>query len=111
MGPLVWGVPIGTHQGVSHPLAAAKVEVELARLMTDKAAWLHDHDAGDVLSQRIRGVKAVEAAGGEVLVVAGDVTDADAMTNVVKATKARFGPIRGVVHAAGIPAHAFRSRD
>jgi alkylation response protein AidB-like acyl-CoA dehydrogenase len=39
----VWGVPIGAHQGLSHPLAVAKVEVELARLMIQKAAWLHDH--------------------------------------------------------------------
>lgn len=45
----VWGVPIGSHQGVSHPLAKAKIEVELARLMTQKAAWLHDNggDAGE----------------------------------------------------------------
>jgi alkylation response protein AidB-like acyl-CoA dehydrogenase len=42
----VWGTPIGRHQGVSHPLAKAKIEVELARLMTDKAAWLCDF-AGD----------------------------------------------------------------
>jgi alkylation response protein AidB-like acyl-CoA dehydrogenase len=39
----VWDVPIGKHQGVSHPLAIAKVELELARLMTLKAAWMHDH--------------------------------------------------------------------
>ena len=39
----VWGQPIGTHQGVSHPLAKAKIEVDLAALMTAKAAWLHDH--------------------------------------------------------------------
>jgi alkylation response protein AidB-like acyl-CoA dehydrogenase len=38
----VWGQPIGAHQGVSHPLAAAAIDVELARLMTTKAAWLHD---------------------------------------------------------------------
>jgi alkylation response protein AidB-like acyl-CoA dehydrogenase len=45
----VWGVPIGAHQGVAHPLAKAKIEVELARLMTHKAAWLHDNglDAGE----------------------------------------------------------------
>ncbi|QNG39438.1 acyl-CoA dehydrogenase [Geodermatophilaceae bacterium NBWT11] len=44
----VWGTPIGAHQGISHPLAAAQVEVELARLMTLKAAWLIDtgQDAG-----------------------------------------------------------------
>jgi len=39
----VWGQPIGAHQGVSHPLARAKIEVELAALMTTKAAWLHDN--------------------------------------------------------------------
>jgi alkylation response protein AidB-like acyl-CoA dehydrogenase len=38
----VWGTPIGTHQGLSHPLAQAKIEIELAALMTAKAAWLHD---------------------------------------------------------------------
>ena len=45
----VWGKPIGAHQGVAHPLAQAKIEVELARLMTMKAAWLFDHgkDAGE----------------------------------------------------------------
>ena len=41
----VWGVPIGMHQGVAHPLATAKVELELARLMTSNAGWLHDNDA------------------------------------------------------------------
>jgi alkylation response protein AidB-like acyl-CoA dehydrogenase len=38
----VWTTPIGAHQGVSHPLAKAKIETELAALMTRKAAWLHD---------------------------------------------------------------------
>jgi alkylation response protein AidB-like acyl-CoA dehydrogenase len=38
----VWDVPIGRHQGVAHPLATAKIELELARLMMMKAAWLHD---------------------------------------------------------------------
>lgn len=38
----VWGVPIGTHQGIAHPLARAKIDLELARLMTQKAAWCYD---------------------------------------------------------------------
>ena len=38
----VWGRPIGAHQGVAHPLAEAKIELELARLMTRKAAALYD---------------------------------------------------------------------
>ena len=39
----VWDAPIGSHQGVAHPLARAKIETELAALMTSKAAWQHDH--------------------------------------------------------------------
>lgn len=47
---VVWGAPIGSHQGVAHPLAQAKINVELAALMLSKAAWLHDRgeDAGEV---------------------------------------------------------------
>jgi alkylation response protein AidB-like acyl-CoA dehydrogenase len=41
----VWGAPIATHQGIAHPLAEAKIELELARLMTQKAAALYDAGA------------------------------------------------------------------
>jgi alkylation response protein AidB-like acyl-CoA dehydrogenase len=39
---VVWDRPIGAHQGVSHALAKAKIETELAALMTHRAAALHD---------------------------------------------------------------------
>jgi alkylation response protein AidB-like acyl-CoA dehydrogenase len=44
----VWGTPIGAHQGLAHPLAACQIEIETARLMMLKAAWLIDQgqDAG-----------------------------------------------------------------
>ena len=38
----VWSVPIGAHQGLAHPLARVKIELELARLMMQKAATLYD---------------------------------------------------------------------
>jgi alkylation response protein AidB-like acyl-CoA dehydrogenase len=38
----VWGAPIGSHQGLAHPLAQVKIELELATLMTQKAATLYD---------------------------------------------------------------------
>ncbi|MBM7776210.1 alkylation response protein AidB-like acyl-CoA dehydrogenase [Actinokineospora baliensis] len=41
----VWKQPIGAHQAVAHPLAQARIELDLAKLMTQKAAWLYD--AGD----------------------------------------------------------------
>ncbi|PJJ03854.1 alkylation response protein AidB-like acyl-CoA dehydrogenase [Streptomyces sp. 2333.5] len=41
----VWKEPIGAHQAIAHPLAQAHIELELARLMMQKAA--HLYDAGD----------------------------------------------------------------
>lgn len=38
----VWKAPIGAHQAVAHPLAQAHIELELARLMMQKAAYLYD---------------------------------------------------------------------
>jgi alkylation response protein AidB-like acyl-CoA dehydrogenase len=46
----VWGTPIARHQGIAHPLAKSKIEVELARTMTDKAAWYCDHDGDSPLA-------------------------------------------------------------
>ena len=46
----VWGVPIGTHQGLSHPLAKSYIAVQQARLMAARAAFLFDvgsPDAGE----------------------------------------------------------------
>ena len=40
---VVWDVPIGSYQGISHVLAKAKIEVEAAALLTAQAAWRHDH--------------------------------------------------------------------
>ncbi len=41
----VWKAPIGSHQAIAHPLAQAHIDLELARLMMQKAA--HLYDAGD----------------------------------------------------------------
>ncbi|MFI7658773.1 acyl-CoA dehydrogenase family protein [Micromonospora parva] len=58
----VWGGrTIGTHQGVSHPLAHAAVQVELTRLMIQKAATLYD--AGRDLEAGVSGNMAKYAAG------------------------------------------------
>ncbi|MEV6741985.1 acyl-CoA dehydrogenase family protein [Streptomyces sp. NPDC051104] len=38
----VWQQPIGAHQAIAHPLAQAHIDLELARLMMQKAAFLYD---------------------------------------------------------------------
>ena len=42
---MVFQGPIGSHQAIAHPLAESHIEIEMARLMTQKAAALYD--AGD----------------------------------------------------------------
>jgi acyl transferase domain-containing protein len=46
--------------------------------------------------------RALEEAGAEVLVLQADVTDLGAMREVMKAARARFGAVTGVIHAAGV---------
>src|SRR5712691_4222504 len=58
----VWSEPIGAHQGVSHPLAKAKIETELAALMIRQAAWQHDHGQPAGESANMAKYAAAEAA-------------------------------------------------
>jgi len=41
----VWDQPIGAHQAVSHPLAAAHIHLQAAQLVTDRACELYDRGA------------------------------------------------------------------
>ncbi|MEL7181981.1 MAG: SDR family NAD(P)-dependent oxidoreductase, partial [Pseudomonadota bacterium] len=52
-------------------------------------------------ARRIRGLQAVEAAGGEVMVLEADVSNPVEMNAAVEAMTERWGNIQGVIHAAG----------
>ncbi len=54
-------------------------------------------------AQRIRAVKALEADGAEVLVLAADAGSPADMRRCVETAVARFGALHGVIHAAGLP--------
>jgi alkylation response protein AidB-like acyl-CoA dehydrogenase len=60
----VFGAPIGSHQGLAHPLAQSKIEIELARLMTQKAAALYEQgdDIGSGEAANMAKYAAAEAA-------------------------------------------------
>ncbi|HEY4277959.1 MAG TPA: acyl-CoA dehydrogenase family protein [Conexibacter sp.] len=60
---VVWSQPIGAHQGVAHPLAEAKVALEAARLMTAKAAALHDAGAPAGEASNMAKLLAADAGG------------------------------------------------
>lgn len=82
------------------------------RLVLTTRSALPDRDllTGDKDSKALgylRRVVELEAAGAEVLAMSADVADADQMTAVVRAARARFGSIDVVVHAAGVQHGAF----
>ena len=61
----VWrNTPIGAHQGLAHPLAQVKIELEQARLMTQHAAFRYDSgdDAGAGEAANMAKFAAAEAA-------------------------------------------------
>jgi alkylation response protein AidB-like acyl-CoA dehydrogenase len=62
----VWGPAIGSYQAISHPLAKAKIEVDLAAMMTAKAAWLYDQVEPAGEASNIAKYAAAEAAVGAV---------------------------------------------
>jgi alkylation response protein AidB-like acyl-CoA dehydrogenase len=62
----VWGPAIGSYQAISHPLAKAKIEVDLAAMMTAKAAWLYDEGQPAGEASNIAKYAAAEAAVGAV---------------------------------------------
>ena len=59
-------------------------------------------DPDHSLVSRIRGVESLRAAGADVMVLAGDVTNIERMREVVTGVRAAFGGLHGVVHAAGV---------
>jgi acyl transferase domain-containing protein/acyl carrier protein len=51
----------------------------------------------------IEKIQHLEALGAEVLVIAADVTDKEMMQSAITRAEARFGPVNGIIHAAGVP--------
>ncbi|MER6053455.1 SDR family NAD(P)-dependent oxidoreductase, partial [Streptomyces sp. NPDC001793] len=66
------------------------------------AALMDDPAADAELRRRVAAVRELEAAGAEVHVEAFDVADPAALAEAVARAERRFGPIEGVLHAAGV---------
>ncbi|HEX5203444.1 MAG TPA: SDR family NAD(P)-dependent oxidoreductase [Actinoplanes sp.] len=64
--------------------------------------WLVAHDAEDRVSRRIRVIRDLEARGGQVLPVCADMTSLPRLRAALEQAEERFGPVDGVIHAAGI---------
>ncbi|WP_026198024.1 acyl-CoA dehydrogenase family protein [Sciscionella marina] len=57
----VWSAPIGSHQAIAHPLAEAKIKLEQAKLMMQRAASLYDAGLPSGESSNIAKLAAAEA--------------------------------------------------
>ena len=56
----------------------------------------------DPAARYVKAVQELEALGGEVLCLAGDVCNAEDMQRVRRDAEAALGPVTGVIHAAGV---------
>jgi|CXWL01.1.fsa_nt_gi acyl transferase domain-containing protein len=66
------------------------------------ADWIESRPE-DRTARRLTKVLAIEALGGQVAVEAANVADVDSLRAAFLRTRARFGEIHGVIHAAGVP--------
>jgi acyl transferase domain-containing protein len=108
----VWMITGGLGR-VGQGLAAWLARTARARIVLVARTPLPPRDAWDsaegVEAERVAAVRAVEAAGGQVIVAAADVADEPAMRRVVADVRARWGRIDGVIHAAAAPLGAVLS--
>jgi acyl transferase domain-containing protein/thioesterase domain-containing protein/aryl carrier-like protein len=64
--------------------------------------WLQGHGDEDGTSRRILKVRELRALGAEVMLASADITDREAMADVVREATRRFGRINGIFHCAGV---------
>lgn len=76
-------------------------------LLTGRAGLPNDPSRDDALQAARRAACAeIAKLGVEVRIVAADVTDADAMATLLAVTERGWGPVNGVIHAAGLVGQA-----
>jgi acyl transferase domain-containing protein len=99
--------------GVGLALARALAERAQAKLvllgrtpLPPRDSWerlLSSRPSDDPTSRRLERVRGLEALGAEVMAVTADVADEGQVRRALASARERFGPLRGVVHAAGVP--------
>ncbi len=64
--------------------------------------WIDTHDSGDKTSGIIGQLLQIEELGCEIMAEGVDVSSLEHMSELIDNAKVRFGPINGIIHAAGI---------
>lgn len=103
----------GGFGGIGLTLAEDLITREGARIallartaLPPRAGWPRHLATGGPLARRIAAVQRLEALGGQVLVLAGDVSNIEEMQAARARIEAALGPVTGIIHAAGTIADA-----
>jgi amino acid adenylation domain-containing protein len=98
--------------GVGLELAACLAEMAPLRLVLlgrssfpareDWRQWLRDHDEDYRVSLTIKRLLDLEDSGSKIWALDGDVTDVEGMRQVKRKVETVFGPVNGIIHAAGV---------
>ncbi|MEM1254708.1 MAG: SDR family NAD(P)-dependent oxidoreductase [Cyanobacteria bacterium P01_H01_bin.21] len=65
--------------------------------------WLADHEPDDPVAVKIKNLQDLEQAGAKVCVITADVCKLDQLKPAIEEVIIQFGPIQGLIHAAGVP--------
>lgn len=83
----------------------AKITLIARKALPDRGEWLrylNQNDPADTVARRILALQRLEALGGTVHVAEADVCNLQDMQAAVEAGTNIFGPVRAVIHAAGV---------
>ena len=83
----------------------AKIVLVGRTSLPDRSEWqdyLASYGEGDRIGRAIAAITEIENAGGSVHLARADITNSEAVAAVITEVKGRFGPINGVLHAAGV---------
>ncbi|WP_431679450.1 SDR family NAD(P)-dependent oxidoreductase [Kitasatospora sp. KL5] len=70
--------------------------------LPERHLWSEQDGLTDGLRSAIEAIRRIEAAGCQVLPLAADVADRASLASAVEQVRASLGPVRGVIHAAGL---------
>ncbi|SEH43087.1 non-ribosomal peptide synthetase/type I polyketide synthase [Magnetospirillum fulvum] len=103
----------GVGLGLARELAArfqARLVLTSRTGLPDPGNWDALAQGEDDIAGRIRAIREIERLGGSVLVIAADCADAAAIEAAHAQATDRFGPLDGIIHAAGLADEAGMAR-
>ncbi|MEZ5979128.1 MAG: SDR family NAD(P)-dependent oxidoreductase [Planctomycetota bacterium] len=96
------GLELARHLAANHRAKLALLGRRALPPRAEWGTWIANVGADDATSRRIATITELEALGAEVLPLAADVTDPQALKDALTEVRQRFGTLDGVFHAAGV---------